>query len=238
MILIIALFMGIFISIIPLFIFFERSCRINKIKTVEAAYSKGMLISFIIGSSLIYFMLKNSSGEAGLVGGAMAPFILIGSLISGLTIVSIYKKRDRPFWGRMSYLTKFELGDIYKKENNSDTARVYYEKGIEEIYDRYGDIIDRGEYKYLPDGLDKIMDWLAQYYEIKENYDKATYYYEYFLDMSAESNCKSKLEMDTYETRLKKLYSKTGKIYEAGEYKKNRVRPEVRSNFQQAYWNS
>ncbi|NTV58965.1 MAG: hypothetical protein HGA74_17015 [Deltaproteobacteria bacterium] len=88
---------GFVIGILPVFFFIEIFHWIKKEQKVKHPLLKCIIISLLIGISVVVLLVGSASGESGLIALAIFPNIIFGFALVGVIIGLIYKYRGKPF---------------------------------------------------------------------------------------------------------------------------------------------
>lgn len=89
---------GIIIGVIPMFLFFEIYHFTRRKNYISYPFVKGILAGSVIGTIVLFFLLKDSYGESGLAFVAFSPFVLIGFIVVGILVAWFYKWRSKPLF--------------------------------------------------------------------------------------------------------------------------------------------
>ena len=76
----------------------------------------------------------------------------------------------------------FRMGTLRREAGDAYTAKEYYEKGVKVLPKYYGNIPLHDLFGHFPD-LDDIAEFLGQYHLQRQEYDRALFYYEEWLEM-------------------------------------------------------
>jgi len=91
---------GIIVGVIPMFLFFEIYHFARRKSYISSLFVKGIFAGSVMGTIVLFFMLKGSHGESSLAFIAFAPFVVVGFIVVGVLVAWFYKRRNKPLFFR------------------------------------------------------------------------------------------------------------------------------------------
>ncbi len=90
---IIGIIIGMIVSIVPTLLFFESYRWIRHKTTIPIPFLTVLLTSFLCGFSFTLYCIYDATGESGFAGAILSPFMVAGSILSGLILANYYNNK-------------------------------------------------------------------------------------------------------------------------------------------------